>query len=93
MFRLLVRFLLLLVFFAVVRYLVVSVMRMISRAMNHQTARHTPSQAPGSQTGGELKQDPVCGTFVPAATSVKKTVNGELVHFCSIACRDKFKVA
>jgi YHS domain-containing protein len=43
--------------------------------------------------GGELKQDPVCGTFVPTATSVKQTVNGELVHFCSVACRDKFKVA
>jgi YHS domain-containing protein len=24
---------------------------------------------------------------------MKKTVNGELVYFCSAACRDKFKVA
>ena len=40
--------------------------------------------------GGELKRDPVCGTFVPAATSVKKSVQGETIHFCSTACRDRF---
>ncbi len=40
---------------------------------------------------GELKRDPVCGTYVAAATSVKKTVGGEVLHFCSEACRDKYK--
>ncbi len=39
---------------------------------------------------GELKKDPVCGTFVAVSTSVKKTVHGEVVHFCSEACRDKY---
>jgi len=89
MFRLLVRFLLLLVFFAVIRYVFVAVARMISQVTNP----HASNQAPRSSVGGELKQDPVCGTFVPVATSVKKTVNGEQVYFCSVACRDKFKVA
>ncbi|HTS68717.1 MAG TPA: hypothetical protein VMO17_07010 [Terriglobia bacterium] len=89
MFRLLLRFLVLLVFFAVIRYVVVAVARMFSQVTNPRA----PNQAARSNVGGELKQDPVCGTFVPVATSVKKTVNGELVHFCSVACRDKFKVA
>jgi YHS domain-containing protein len=40
--------------------------------------------------GGELKRDPVCGTFVPVSTSVKKTVHGEVTHFCSADCRDKY---
>ena len=40
---------------------------------------------------GELKRDPVCGTFVAASASVKKTVRGEVVHFCSAACRDKYQ--
>ncbi len=40
---------------------------------------------------GELKRDPVCGTYVSAASSVKKTVNGEVLHFCSAACRDKHR--
>lgn len=43
-----------------------------------------------ASTGGELKKDPVCGTFVPASTSIKKTVSGDVVHFCSLACRDKY---
>ena len=39
---------------------------------------------------GELKRDPVCGTFISTATSVKKTVDGEVVHFCSEECRAKY---
>jgi uncharacterized protein len=93
MFRLVLRFFLLLVFFAVIRSVATTVARLFT-----QTFRPPPSTAPGRQAanneiGGELKQDPVCGTFVPTNSSIKKTVNGELVHFCSAACRDKFKVA
>jgi YHS domain-containing protein len=55
-----------------------------------ETASHHPGSAPNVATGGELKRDPVCGTFVPVTTSVKKTVHGELVHFCSADCRDKY---
>jgi YHS domain-containing protein len=40
-----------------------------------------------------LKKDPVCGTFVSVDASVTKRVHGELVHFCSPACRDKYRVA
>jgi YHS domain-containing protein len=57
------------------------------------------SRAPGPppppefrpQLDGELKKDPVCGTFVAVSSSIKKTVNGEVVHFCSTACRDKYQ--
>ena len=92
MFRLLFRFIVLLIIFAIIRYLITSVGRFFSQASN-PPAERTPGQAASGATGGELKQDPVCGTFVPISTSVKKTINGELVHFCSAACRDKFKVA
>jgi len=40
--------------------------------------------------GGELKKDPVCGTYVSTAVSVTRKVGGELVHFCSKECRDRF---
>lgn len=40
---------------------------------------------------GELKRDPVCGTYVATETSVKKTVAGQVVHFCSAACSEKYK--
>lgn len=41
--------------------------------------------------GGELKKDPVCGTYVSTAASVSKKVGGEIVYFCSTECRDKFR--
>jgi YHS domain-containing protein len=43
--------------------------------------------------GGELKKDPVCGTYVSADTSVTKRINGQMVHFCSAGCRDKYRAA
>jgi len=93
MFRLVVRFLLLLVFFAVIRSVVTTVARLFNQTFRSPASPAPPHQTANSEIGGELKQDPVCGTFIPTTSSVKKTVNGELVHFCSVACRDKFKVA
>jgi len=54
-------------------------------------AEKTPDR-PAKEFGGELKKDPVCGTFVAATTSIKKTVRGEVYHFCSDSCRDRFPV-
>ena len=50
-------------------------------------------QQPTVISGGELKKDPVCGTYVSAALAVTRTVNGEVVHFCSKDCRDRYRVA
>jgi len=93
MFRLLFRFLALLVFFAIIRYVFMAVAGFLSKVVNPQPGRSPQNPVAHPPMGGELKQDPVCGTFVPTATSVKRTVNGELIHFCSVACRDKFRVA
>jgi YHS domain-containing protein len=48
---------------------------------------------PSVQQGGELKKDPVCGTYVSTAASLTRTVNGEVLHFCSKECRDKYRAA
>jgi YHS domain-containing protein len=93
MFRLVFRFLLLLVLFAVIRAVISTVSRLFTQTFRQAAPPPSGPQAPTGEIGGELKQDPVCGTFVPTHTSVKKTINGELVHFCSVACRDKYKVA
>jgi len=56
----------------------------------------SPQSAPGNPpvvAGGELKRDPVCGTYVSTALSVTRRINGELVHFCSPECRDKYHAA
>jgi len=52
-----------------------------------------PPPQPDVVAGGELKKDPVCGTFVAVASSIKRTVDGKVIHFCSTACRDKYLVA
>lgn len=38
----------------------------------------------------ELKKDPVCGTYVSAASAFTRTVNGQTIAFCSKECRDRF---
>jgi YHS domain-containing protein len=61
----------------------------------------TPSpRAPrqGTPAAGEpsastlLHQDPVCGTYVAAASSLRKISGGKVYHFCSEECRDRFSV-
>jgi YHS domain-containing protein len=56
------------------------------------------SQASGAQAASQaasqatmLQQDPVCGTYVAIDASLKKVVNGKVLHFCSDACRDKYR--
>lgn len=48
-----------------------------------------PKPPPG--TIGELKKDPVCGTFISTQTAFQKSVRGETYYFCSTECRDKFQ--
>jgi uncharacterized protein len=38
----------------------------------------------------EMKQDPVCGTYVPASLAVTAMHKGSSLYFCSSACRDTF---
>ncbi|MHB8502905.1 MAG: hypothetical protein ACYDCG_19430 [Candidatus Acidiferrales bacterium] len=37
-----------------------------------------------------LVRDPVCGMHVAEVLAVPLRDGGELVHFCSVACRDKY---
>jgi YHS domain-containing protein len=37
-----------------------------------------------------LVRDPVCGMHVAEVLAVPMRESGELVHFCSTACRDKY---
>ena len=50
-----------------------------------------PPAQQGEQVVEEMKQDPVCGTYVPASLAVTTTHKGTIVYFCSGACCDKFK--
>jgi uncharacterized protein len=94
MFRAILEFLALLIFFAAARAAISAVMRLLAGGVRTSSANQPrePSAEGNLKSAGDLKRDPVCGTFVPVATSLKRVVDGELVYFCSPACRDQFTV-
>jgi YHS domain-containing protein len=85
------------IFYLITTIILISVVRMVAGVLlkgvgtffGNSDSSH-PGTANSVPLGGELKKDPVCGTFVSTATSIKKTVDGSVVHFCSVDCRDKF---
>ena len=87
-----------LIFYVVVGVIILSLLRSVieavGKAFSGESSAASPSRAPsGAPRGSEpqaLKKDPVCGTFVSAATAMQKTKGGETYYFCSAACRDKF---
>jgi len=46
---------------------------------------------PPVAASGELKKDPVCGTYVSAVASVSQKVGRETVYFCSDQCKQKYR--
>jgi len=87
------RFFLLRVVLPLIAFLVLrAVLKSIWSSRSH-SASNGPADLPKTRSGGELKKDPVCGTYVAAGVSVTKMVNGETLHFCSAACRDKYRTA
>jgi YHS domain-containing protein len=56
----------------------------------HPAAPQKGPRTPVVPAGGELKRDPVCGTFISTATAIQRRVGGEAYYFCSAECRDKF---
>jgi YHS domain-containing protein len=91
MFRVIIYLLLTVVAISVLRSIVGIFLKGVAQAMK------AGSGAPGAPRAsnqvpltGELKKDPVCGTYIAAASSIKETVAGETIHFCSAQCRDKY---
>ena len=85
-----IRFLLPLFAFLIVRSVLKTIAKTFSQVMSPQQG--TASRAAGPvPAGGELKKDPVCGTYVSEGSSVTRKFGRELVHFCSPECRDKYR--
>jgi hypothetical protein len=95
MFRFVFELIGLLIFFSVVRTVITWALRLFAGAV--QGTASSSASAPGPMrnssvihSAGELQKDPVCGTFVPVATSLKRVVSGHPVYFCSAECRDRY---
>jgi len=50
-----------------------------------------PLPPPLAPMGGTLVKDPVCGTYVSAASSITQVIHGQVWHFCSLECSEKYR--
>lgn len=96
MFELLGRIFEILVVFAMIRSVLGVVIRLF-RGMNASRGGGSPAPQRKTVTDPDnpsaatlLHQDPVCGTYVAAGSSFRKICNGQVFHFCSEECRDKY---
>jgi YHS domain-containing protein len=92
------RAILYLIGFMLVMSVIRSVLGIITKAFTGLSGASTPQTGASASrppspppSGGELKKDPVCGTFISTATAFQKSVGGQTYYFCSTECRDKFK--
>ena len=75
----------------IVRGVLGIVLRGFADLVNPKQPSRSSGDARGAvQLDGELKKDPVCGTYVSAAVSIKQSFKGETLYFCSPQCRDKY---
>jgi YHS domain-containing protein len=49
-----------------------------------------PADAQANVAGRRLVRDPVCGVHVAEVMAIPLNESGEVVHFCSAACRDRY---
>jgi YHS domain-containing protein len=75
---------------AVVRMIAGTLAKGVGELFKEETAANAKANTPPTTGGGVLKRDPVCGTYVGVDNSVRKSVNGEVLYFCSTECRDKY---
>lgn len=78
--------------FAIAISVIRSIVRFVLRAWTGMMPRAGASEAPqrSSSPPTMLRQDPVCGTYVAIDSSLKTIKNGQVIHFCSPECRDKY---
>lgn len=66
--------------------------RWLLRAVLNSHGRRE-SAPPGGQPAASsrrLVRDPVCGVHIAEERAIPLRIRGELVHFCSVTCRDQY---
>jgi len=80
------------VFWLVVASWSVALLQRLVNRMGREAAKPQPSvDVPTDSMARKLVRDPVCGMHVAEALAIPLRQNGELLHFCSTACRDKYE--
>lgn len=88
-----------LLFYLIVGIFLISILRAVvgivlkgfaSMFQNAQPPQRRPVQPGGTPLTGELKRDPVCGTYTVASNAIQQNVGGQTFYFCSSRCRDEY---
>ena len=86
------KFLIFRLLFPLLLFLIVrSVLRGLFSSVDHGAGARARRRRRKVPEGGELRKDPVCGTYVSVLAGVREKVKGETVYFCSTDCRDRYK--
>jgi YHS domain-containing protein len=79
-----------LVLYAILLLLFVRAMMRLWRGLAEGVSGRPP-RGDVAQQSVPMVRDPVCGTFVLPTSSLTLSVGREQFHFCSAACRDKYR--
>src|SRR5260221_7588159 len=64
---------------------------MLRGFLNSLTRREsTPTNPHSALTSRRLVRDPVCGVHVAEERAIPLHTGGEVIHFCSVQCRDQY---
>ncbi|HTP88832.1 MAG TPA: hypothetical protein VMJ34_17900 [Bryobacteraceae bacterium] len=88
-----------LIYYLLVVVILISLLRGAVRMVRAMLAAFlSPAQTPPAKPvsasvplTGELRRDPVCGTYIATTSAITHTAGGETLYFCSPACREKFR--
>jgi YHS domain-containing protein len=75
---------------AMLRRAVAWVLHGFSGSATNQPSQPGPANQQPSASSRRLVRDPVCGMHVAEERAIPLKVEGELLHFCSQACRDQY---
>jgi YHS domain-containing protein len=87
------RFFLIFVAISVARSVIMAILGALRGPKTPSKREASPRTAEAEGEGSAstlLHQDPVCGTYVAAASSLRKISAGKVYHFCSEECRNRF---
>ncbi len=73
---------------ALLRRIVARMLRGAASNPAQSTAAAPTAETPG--TARRLVRDPVCGVHIAEVLAIPLREGGEVLHFCSIACRDQY---
>jgi YHS domain-containing protein len=79
------------VFWVLVASWAVSILRRLVRNMAGAALNaHPDIEVPNDTVARPLVRDPVCGMHLAESLAIPLREGGELVHFCSMDCREKY---